>query len=59
MSFNISEEDLVPYKFEKTPEGYFKITPEASLKSGEYGFVPQEAVGFFAAGERVYTFGVD
>lgn len=59
MSFNISEEDLVPYKFEKTPEGYFKITPEASLKSGEYGFVPQESTGFFAAGERVYTFGVD
>ncbi|HEV7515715.1 MAG TPA: hypothetical protein VGR07_05390, partial [Thermoanaerobaculia bacterium] len=45
MSFNISEEDLVPFKFEKTPEGYFKITPDASLKAGEYGFVPQESTG--------------
>ena len=59
ISFNISKEDLVPYKFEKTPDGYFKITPEAPLKAGEYGFVPQGATGFFSAGERVYTFGVD
>ncbi|MFL6259682.1 MAG: hypothetical protein ACJ76Y_08225 [Thermoanaerobaculia bacterium] len=59
MTFNISEGDLVKYKFEKTPDGYFKITPEAPLKSGEYGFVPQGAAGFFTAGERVYTFGVD
>jgi hypothetical protein len=59
MSFHISEEDLVPYRSEKTPEGYFKITPSATLKPGEYGFVPQGTVGFFAAGERVYSFGVD
>lgn len=59
ISFNISEDDLVKFKFEKTPDGYFKITPEGTLKSGEYGFVPQGATGFFSAGERVYTFGVD
>ncbi len=59
MSFNISQEDLVPYKFEKTPDGYFKITPDAQLKAGEYGFVPQGSIGFFSAGERVYTFGVN
>jgi hypothetical protein len=58
-SWNISEEDLVPFKFEKTPEGYFRITPDTPLKPGEYGFVPQGSIGFFAAGERVYTFGVD
>jgi hypothetical protein len=59
VSFNISEEDLVPTKFEKTPEGYYRITPESALKAGEYGFVPQGSIGFFSAGERVYTFGVD
>jgi len=59
ISFHISEEDLVPYKSEKTPEGYFRITPNAPLKPGEYGFVPQGSAGFFSAGERVYTFGVD
>ena len=59
MTFNISQDDLVPFKFEKTPDGYFKITPENPLKPGEYGFVPQGSIGFFAAGERVYTFGVD
>jgi hypothetical protein len=59
ISFHISEEDLVPFKSEKTPEGYFKITPASPLKPGEYGFVPQGSVGFFSAGERVYTFGVD
>jgi hypothetical protein len=59
ISFQISEEDLVPFSSEKTPEGYFKITPQAPLKAGEYGFVPQGSVGFFSAGERVYTFGVD
>jgi hypothetical protein len=59
ISFNISKEDLVPFKFEKTPDGYFKITPDAALKSGEYGFVPQGTIGFFSAGERVYTFGVN
>jgi hypothetical protein len=59
MSFHISEEDLVSFKSEKTPEGYFKITPSSPLKTGEYGFVPQGSVGFFSAGERVYTFGVD
>jgi len=59
MSFHISEEDLVRFRFEKTPEGYFKITPEAPLKPGEYGFVPQGSIGFFSPGERVYSFGVD
>lgn len=59
MSFHISEEDLVKFKFEKTPEGYYTITPEELLKAGEYGFVPQGSIGFFSAGERVYTFGVD
>lgn len=59
ISFHISEGDLVPYKSEKVPEGYFKITPTSPLKPGEYGFVPQGSVGFFSAGERVYTFGVD
>jgi hypothetical protein len=59
MTFNISQGDLVPFKFEKTPEGYFKIIPQEPLKPGEYGFVPQGSIGFFAAGERVYTFGVD
>jgi hypothetical protein len=59
ISFHISEEDLVPFKFEKTPDGYFKIMPGQPLKPGEYGFVPQGTVGFFSAGERVYTFGVD
>jgi|HubBroStandDraft_3_1064219.scaffolds.fasta_scaffold10076_3 hypothetical protein len=59
ISFHISEEDLVPYKSEKTPEGYFRITPASPLKPGEYGFVPQGSPGFFSAGERVYTFGVN
>jgi hypothetical protein len=59
MSFHISQEDLVPFKFEKTQDGYFKITPDAPLKAGEYGFVPQGSIGFFSAGERVYTFGVN
>lgn len=59
ISFHISEDDLVPFKSEKTPEGYYKITPNAPLTSGEYGFVPQGSAGFFSAGERVYTFGVD
>jgi len=59
VSFHISEGDLVPFKSEKTPEGYFKIIPSSPLKSGEYGFVPQGSAGFFSAGERVYTFGVD
>jgi hypothetical protein len=58
-SWHISDEDLVHIRFEKTVEGYFKITPEAQLKPGEYGFVPQGSIGFFAAGERVYSFGVD
>jgi len=59
ISFHISDGDLVPFKSEKTPEGYFKVTPTAPLKPGEYGFVPQGSTGFFSAGERVYTFGVD
>jgi hypothetical protein len=59
VSFNISEDDLVKFKFEKTPDGYFKITPNAPLQPGEYGFVPQGTLGFFSPGERVYTFGVD
>jgi hypothetical protein len=59
ISFHISEDDLVPFKSEKTPDGYFKITPASPLKHGEYGFVPQGSAGFFSAGERVYTFGVD
>jgi len=58
-SWHISDEDLVHTRFEKTPEGYFRITPEAPLKPGEYGFVPQGSMGVFAAGERVYSFGVD
>jgi hypothetical protein len=58
-SFRISEEDLIPFKSEKTPEGYFKITLASPLAPGEYGFVPQGNAGFFAAGERIYTFGVD
>jgi hypothetical protein len=57
--FQISEEDLVPFRFEKTPDGYFKIMPNAALAPGEYGFVPQASAGFFSQGERVYTFGVD
>jgi hypothetical protein len=59
MAFSISQEDLVPFKVEKTPEGYFRVTPDVPLKPGEYGFVPQGSPGFFSAGERVYTFGVD
>jgi hypothetical protein len=59
ISFHISEEDLVPYRSEKTPEGYFKITPSSTLAPGEYGFVPQGTTGFFTSGERVYSFGVD
>jgi len=59
MSFHISEGDLVSFKSEKTPEGYFKITLSSPLAPGEYGFVPQGNAGFFAAGERIFTFGVD
>jgi hypothetical protein len=58
-SFRISEEDLVPFKSEKTPEGYFKITFSSPLVPGEYGFVPQGSTGYFVVGERVYAFGVD
>ncbi|HEX4499092.1 MAG TPA: hypothetical protein VIE43_25670 [Thermoanaerobaculia bacterium] len=55
----ISPGDLVPFKFDKTSDGYFRITPSSPLPPGEYGFVPQASVGFFSEGERVYTFGVD
>lgn len=58
-SISISQEDLVPMRFEKTPDGYFKITPQEPMTAGEYGFVPQATAGFFALGERVYSFGVD
>jgi hypothetical protein len=57
--FSISQGDLVPYTFEKTPDGYFKISPSKALSPGEYGFVPQGSVGYFVTGERVYTFEVD
>lgn len=58
---SISDEDLVPMTFEKTPQGYFKIRPKnALLKGAEYGFVPQGGGGGpFGFGERVYAFGVD
>lgn len=57
---SISEEDLVPMAFEKTPQGYFKIRPKKALSKGaEYGFVPQGGGGMFGLGERVYAFGVD
>jgi hypothetical protein len=59
IEFHISDEDLVRFSAEKTPEGYFKITTASPLQAGEYGFVPQGNAGFFAAGERVYSFGVD
>jgi hypothetical protein len=59
ISFQISEDDLVAFRSERTPDGYFKITPNAPLPPGEYGFVPQGQAGFFTAGERVYSFGVD
>ena len=59
MSFRISEDDLVPMTFQKTPQGFFEIRPRAPLQPGEYGFVPQASVGYFTMGERVYTFGVD
>lgn len=58
-TMQISEDDLVPFQFEKTPDGLFKITAKAVLTPGEYGFVPQGNGGFFTLGERVYTFGVD
>lgn len=58
-SYRISEKDLVPISFTKTPQGYFEITPRSELLPGEYGFVPQASIGYFNAGERVYTFGVD
>lgn len=58
-SFRISEGDLVPMTFQKTPQGFFEIKPRNDLAPGEYGFVPQSSVGYFATGERVYTFGVD
>ena len=58
-TIQISEDDLVPFQFEKTPDGLFKITAKAVLTPGEYGFVPQGNGGFFPLGERVYTFGVD
>lgn len=58
-SFRISEGDLVPMTFQKTPQGFFEIKPRSDLAPGEYGFVPQSSVGYFATGERVYTFGVD
>jgi hypothetical protein len=54
----ISEKDLVPMEFKKTPQGFFEITPKADLAPGEYGFVPQVS-GFWVFGERVYGFGVD
>lgn len=57
--FSISQEDLVPFTFEKTPDGYFKVKASKTLSPGEYGFVPQGSMGYFATGERVYTFGVD
>jgi len=59
MSFRISEDDLVPMSFHKTPQGFFEVRPRTPLTPGEYGFVPQAATGFFSDGERVYSFGVD
>jgi hypothetical protein len=59
VSFEISEDDLVAFKSEKTPDGYFKITVDRPMEAGEYGFVALESIGYFAAGDRVYTFGVD
>ena len=58
-SFRISEDDIVPIDFKKLPQGFFEIKPKKSLVVGEYGFVPQGSVGYFASGERVYAFGVD
>ncbi|HEV7242468.1 MAG TPA: hypothetical protein VGQ36_24780 [Thermoanaerobaculia bacterium] len=58
-AFRISEGDLVPMTFQKTPQGFFEIKPRSNLAAGEYGFVPQASVGYFSMGERVYTFGVD
>lgn len=57
--YSISDEDLVPMTFEKTPQGYFKVTARTRLAPGEYGFVPQATAESFRMGERVYAFGVD
>ncbi|MHB1620861.1 MAG: hypothetical protein ACYCTY_12920 [Sulfuricella sp.] len=58
-STGISKDDLVPFVSEKMPDGRYKISFNSPLNPGEYGFVPQSYTGFFAMGERVYTFGVD
>lgn len=58
-SFNISEGDIVGISFKKLPQGLFEIRTKTDLPPGEYGFVPQGSVGYFASGERVYAFGVE
>jgi hypothetical protein len=58
-SAGISKDDLVPFVSEKMPDNRYKISFNSPLNPGEYGFVPQSHMGFFAMGERVYTFGVD
>ena len=58
-SFRISDGDLVPITFSKTPQGFFEVKTRTTLTRGEYGFVPQVGANYFTAGERVYAFGVD
>jgi len=58
-SFSISADDIVPVDSQKTPQGFWIIKPRTELGPGEYGFVPQGVTGFFSAGDRVYTFGID
>ncbi len=63
----VMDKDLIPFSYEQIAQGVFKLTPDAALEEGQYGFV--FAVGGGAgpglvgsagtAGARVFAFGVD
>jgi len=59
-STGVSNDQAVPVKVEKLGPGFYRVTPSASLKPGEYCFYyqsPATAVTL-GAGGKVFTFGV-
>ncbi|MEO0440618.1 MAG: hypothetical protein AAF067_07045 [Pseudomonadota bacterium] len=72
-SFNIAgaktgvmDKDRIPFNYEEIRTGVFKVTPQAELKSGEYGFIYAVSAGtgpgIMAAGTatgRIFGFTVE
>ncbi len=52
----------VPFTFHKLRAGVYKVTPNAPLRSGEYGFLSSQVGGAFAPGaataSKVFDFGI-